>query len=112
MLEYALLAICELYLYSLDTDARSLSTFGADRRRNFDAHARDLSTHRTFSRWIYYACAWTVPTTFTRLWVQWSSFPVIIIEVFICLYKVINGEVILVVEQAGASAYDLFELDH
>ena len=111
MLDGPFLAVrqLDLDLHLLPADTGPLATFRA--RFRF-ALTGQLAADRAFLRKLDEARTGMLPTSFAGVWFHRFAIPLGIAEMEIGLYEVIDGEVVLPLEQTGAPADDLLELDH
>ena len=62
--------------------------------------------------WLVWALWLTSSSRRGHNWLHWLAVPLWITEVMVRLHEVVDREVVLPVEEAGAAADDLLELDH
>ena len=85
-----------------------MSAHGAWLRRFLGAYAWCLSALRAWRLRLLVAGAWIVAAH----WAERVAVPLGILEVLCRSHKVVDGEVVFVVEESGATAYNLLEFHH
>ena len=71
-------------------------------------YTRIVTAHRAWLFWLRLASAWVVATYRA----EWIAIPLGILEILVCSYKIIDGEVVFVVKKSCASSDDLLKLNH
>jgi hypothetical protein len=70
------------------------------------------STDARLTRFLSRALAWIQAALLARFRLQRIAIPVRVVEVVMCLHKVVDREVVLAIIEARSPANNLFELDH